>query len=1010
MIYSLIHANKEHWIQSDQCAVKGLLNYIRDNGQLRDAQIKAIETYLFLKLAGENKPLAQLFAEGFFFNGLDVSKLPLTAKARDMLETNVAARSLYQFSRLQVNGTTLLPELEKTILAKPESVDYAEVFRRIFYNINYPDYLFSLPMGAGKTFLIAAFIYLDLYFALREPDNKLFAHNFLVLVPSGLKSSIAPSLKDIEHFDPSWVLPEPAGSEIKRMIRFEVLDQPKSAKKSNRARNPNAQKVNALASQPNPMGLIFLVNAEKVILEKLELNQQLELIETDDRQARAANELRYLLGKLPNLGIHIDEVHHATNDEIKLRQVVNKWNAGGTVTSVLGYSGTPYLSSPDAIKINGDVELRFKHITNTVYYYPLTLAIRRFLKKPDIKSASGLKPLEIIRRGVEEFYKTYEKKVYEDKTTAKLAIYCGSIERLEEEVYPFLRDKMKVPEADILKFHKGNAKYKTAKDAELEFASLDTPLSKKRVVLLVQVGKEGWNCRSLTGVILAQKGDSPTNMVLQTTCRCLRQVDKGKTETALIWLNDENVKTLDKQLKEEQHTSVQEINALNKGEVSASVQRHSRAEYLGLPKIDFFQLKIVYETSVTESAARPEERLKDLLAHLDDYKTAALVKSGDITLSAEIQFDDVESVSSLAGGGARFDLWLNQIAKESFNTLAFSVLGRQSALLKKIFEKITVEQNGALVFNELYDHDAVRSAIRVCFAPKRGLTCREDVLDEKAELLLAQRLADVSDHPKLYPPKADVPVILGGDKRGWDGVRTLEEQQKAAEQLRAQMLANADLLGGMIPPLPEPSLAVKMKEHTLHYLPYDFRQSAFEKDFLETCLRLDVFKQRSLEIYYNGERGLTEFVIQCFEKKNDFWKRLGEYTPDFLILQRKEKKPHKILIVETKGEGFAQKFESRKRFMEGDFLRINKDKFGYERFDFCFCATMISLKAILQNYPKRSKSFSIDSFPSPYPSPKGRGDSLPPKGEGLGMRDFTETPCPSNTSLTIPNPFRDKPS
>ena len=53
----------------------------------------------------------------------------------------------------------------------------------------------------------------------------------------------------------------------------------------------------------------------------------------------------------------------------------------------------------------------------------------------------------------------------------------------------------------------------------------------------VQIGKEGWDCRSLTGVILSQQGDCPKNMVLQTSCRCLRQVERGKTEEAIIWLN-----------------------------------------------------------------------------------------------------------------------------------------------------------------------------------------------------------------------------------------------------------------------------------------------------------------------------------------------------------------------------------------------------------------------------------------------------------------------------------------
>lgn len=933
MIYSLIQTKKNEWIRSDQCIIQGLLSYIRSNGQLRDAQIEAIETYLFLKLAGENKPLAQLFSEGFFLNGFDIRNLALTESARNILANNVAARSLYQFSRMQANGQTLLPELEKTILANPESINYEEVFRNIFYDLQYPDYLFSLPMGAGKTFLIASFIYLDLYFALQEPENKLFAHNFLVLVPSGLKSSIVPSLKDIEQFDPSWVLSEPAGSEIKRIIRFEVLDQPKSAKKSNRARNPNAQKVNALISQPNPMGLIFLVNAEKVILEKLDLDQQLELIEGDDQQARAANELRFLIGNIPNLGIHIDEVHHATNDEIKLRQVVNRWNASGSVTCVLGYSGTPYVSSPDKVKVNNDVDLGFKQITNTVYYYPLTVAIRNFLKKPHIQSASGLKPLEIIQRGVTEFYEKYENKVYGDGTIAKLAIYCSLIDRLEEEVYPFLRDTLKIPEADILKYHRGNPQYNPPKDAELEYASLDTPVSKKRIILLAQIGKEGWNCRSLTSVILAQKGDSPPNMVLQTSSRCLRQVDKDAHETALIWLNDENAKILDKQLKDEQHTSIQEINNLQKKGTPTRVERHSRAEYLNLPAIDFYQLRINYETKVITGPLSIDERLRGLLARLDSYKTSAVIRRGEIMPTGRIDYDNITTIISISGKAARFDYWLLQIARESFNTLSYSALQEHGKVLQAIFDKVTVNEHEGLVYDELYDHEEIRSAVRLTFAPHRELTVREDVIPQKAELLLAKKLNSVEDNPKLYPSPSDVKLILNADQNQLDGEQAAREQERKVQELRATY---GEVLGNLANSIPDAGLAVRMKEHALHYLPYDFKQSGFEKDFIENCLKLTNFKSKKLEIYYNGERGLTEFVIECFQRKNSFWKRLGDYTPDFLIMQRKNRMPHKVLIVETKGEGYVLKFAERKEFMESDFLRINADKFGYERFDFLF--------------------------------------------------------------------------
>lgn len=89
-----------------------------------------------------------------------------------------------------------------------------------------------------------------------------------------------------------------------------------------------------------------------------------------------------------------------------------------------------------------------------------------------------------------------------------------------------------------------------------------------------------------------------------------------------------------------------------------------------------------------------------------------------------------------------------------------------------------------------------------------------------------------------------------------------------------------------LPATAEVSLAVRSKERTFHYLPYSFAQSKLEKEFIEACLTLDVFKQRALEIYYNGERGLTEFVIQCYQKQGDYWRHLGAYTPDFLILER----------------------------------------------------------------------------------------------------------------------------
>ena len=110
-------------------------------------------------------------------------------------------------------------------------------------------------MGAGKTYLMAAFIYLDLYFAMNEPHNAAFAHNFIVFAPSGLKSSVVPSLKTIQNFNPAWILPEPAATDIRRMISFEVLDQSKTEKKSNKTKNPNVQKI----ANHQPLSEIFVL-------------------------------------------------------------------------------------------------------------------------------------------------------------------------------------------------------------------------------------------------------------------------------------------------------------------------------------------------------------------------------------------------------------------------------------------------------------------------------------------------------------------------------------------------------------------------------------------------------------------------------------------------------------------------------------------------------------------------------------------------------------------------------
>jgi len=937
MLHYIIQSKKNKWLHSDDCTISDLIKYIRDKGHLRDTQIEAIEIYLFLKIQGQNKPLWQLFSEGFFISDTtDLSKVNINQSARDFLTLNKNAFALYDFARTKNGTDSLLPELEKLIVDKPTELEYDNIIKSIFYNVNYADYLMSLPMGAGKTFLMAAFIYLDLYFADNEPENKTFAHNFLVLIPSGLKSSIVPSLKTIENFDPSWVLPEPSAKKLKKLLKFDVLDEQKSAKKSNKARNPNAQKVNACL--PNPFGQVFVVNAEKVILESINLQIELQIEEDKD----TSNDLKRLFGRIPNLSIFIDEVHHAATDDIKLRQVVNYWQTKGNITTVLGFSGTPYLHAAETIKA-GNYAFRFSQITNTVYYYPLVTAIKKFLKTPTVKIGLNLDRFEIIKKGIEDFDTIYKTKVYKNGSIAKMAIYCSNIEVLEEEVYPFLTSELKINPSEILKYHGGNKSYTLPKENALEFRSLDLPISKKRYILLVQVGKEGWDCPSLTSVILSQKGDSPQNMVLQTSCRCLRQVDKDHEETALIWLNKDNADTLNNQLKQEQNSSINELNKIKRSGNIEMVERHSRMEYLQLPRVDFYQMRVIYQAIDEEETANTEIKLNAIIEKLEDYKASALISTSGIS---NIDTGDIDVVNEAGIAFANYHQWVFEIRRHSFGLISETELQAYEPELKKIFETVTYIKDNQRLFNELYDVYLIQSKIRVAFSIKRDLQTHAEVIPKEAELLIASKLTKVEKNPKLFPGTDDIKKILQLDRTNENVEVDMTEVQKAynimKEVLEAQGLGNMVMTYESFKQEKEFSPVVKSKNKSFHYLPYNFGaggSSSFEIATLQKALQLSDLQKKDLEIYYNGERGLTEFVINCFAKEGKYWKNIGRYTTDFLVVKRTAKdKIHKALLIETKGAVYAQDkvFQKKKNYVETEFLKLNQEKFGYQRFEFLY--------------------------------------------------------------------------
>lgn len=927
MFYKLITQKRNQWLQSDDCTVRELLAYIEKRRQMRDAQIEAIKTYLFLKIKGNNQPLWKLFVEGAF-NSLNINKLSLTVEAREELTTNKAAVALLEYARLKdKKGKQLAPELEKFINNNPTAINYKQTFKQLFYNIDYTDYLFSLPMGAGKTFLMAAFIYLDLYFAQNEPENKAFAHNFIIFAPSGLKSSVVPSLKTIQRFDPAWLFPEPAATNLKRLLKFEVLDQQKSQNKSNKTKNPNTQKINSYQPLDDLFGLVAVTNAEKVILNKV-FDDSIDFQFTEDEKYQQANELRNIIGKIPNLAIYIDEVHHVADEDIKLRKVVSKWTEQNTFNSVIGFSGTPYLEKAEPVTIAEQFTIKNIELSNVVYYYPLIDGINNFLKAPFVKESSSEDSLHIVENGVKDFLDTYKDKIYNAGTTAKLAVYCGSIENLEENIYPKIAEIAMAyelnPNETILKYHKGNSAYKISKEAETEFASLDLPLSKIKIILLVQIGKEGWDCRSLTGVVLSQKGDCPTNMVLQTSCRCLRQVDKGQMETAVIWLNRFNADTLNAQLQQQQNITLQEFeNAANNARPFEELKRYSRMDYLKLPPIDFYQLKVKYDTLIIETESDTAQNLKMVTEN-------ASQETITITSDLEGKTLEISKEKEIKLKKVTFNEWLYLICKESFGFVNMPDLNKHTNILQKIFNEITLKQT-EYNYKSIVNQTLVRSNIRKAFYEKRDIKTVEEIIPAEARLLKIENFTSeiqTQTPEKYHPEQKTVDKIVRADNGEFD---TIDEKTLTAIQA-LELAGQAEMAEN----LKQQKTDVPERKHTWHNLPYRF-DSNFEKRFLTEVLKFADFKEKGLELYFNGDDALTEFQIACYKKSGYQWRYIGKYIPDFLLLKRgHENKISQAIIIETKGGVYAGKFKDKRNFMEQEFIRQNNEKYGYERLKFLY--------------------------------------------------------------------------
>ena len=506
---------------------------------LREPQFEALEMYVFLKEYLGNRHVHEIFADW-----------------------HAKENGFERRSNLGVEQLGLFGDLD--------TEQYEAVFNYIRRSgvRGYPNYIFALPMGTGKTILMATCIFYEFLLANKFPKDPDYCHNALVFAPD---KTVLQSLKEIQTFDMGRVVPPEYVNFLSSHIQFHFLDEAGTA----------------LSTMDRSRFNIIISNTQKIILKKRHTERSAsdrlfraeaptyqpgsvydeaadlyDFNAPEDENDLTTNQRFQKLTRLEQLGIFVDEAHHAfgsklatdmglkkTTAKTSLRLTIDELAAslkrvGTRVCACYNFTGTPYVGA--------------QVLPEVVYGYGLKEAIdKAFLKKVRLHSYTNPKSSEFVKLVIEHFWKNHGEQRHEEMLP-KLALFAPTIAELRNELRPAVESALidlGVPTDRIL-VNVGDPK-ETTNDELREFINLDIPASDKQFILLVNKGKEGWNCRSLFGVALYRKPKSKI-FVLQASMRCLRQIGEGQ-QTGHIYLSAENAQILDDELQQNFRISIEEI-------------------------------------------------------------------------------------------------------------------------------------------------------------------------------------------------------------------------------------------------------------------------------------------------------------------------------------------------------------------------------------------------------------------------------------------------------------------
>jgi hypothetical protein len=509
---------------------------------LREPQFEALEVYVFLKEFMDNAKVEQVFKDWFEKKGRFAGR-----KEGGIVGDNRQGDLLDQITQEQ----------------------YKAVFTAMRKNARiYPNYIFALTMGTGKTILMATCIFYEFLLGNKFEKDKRYCHNALVFAPD---KTVLQSLKEIESFDLAKVVPPEYVNFLTTHLRFHYLEEAGTSLSTlDRSRFnivvSNTQKIilKRQRKEKTPIDQLFGATANTVVANGVyaEASDLYDWDQPEEEAELTTNQRFEKLCRLEQLGIFVDEAHHAFGKALakdmglrakatdtSLRTTIDilaaSLNKAGTrVVACYNFTGTPYVGK--------------EVLPEVVYAYGLKEAIDKgFLKKVDLRSYKNTRSEEFVEIAIDRFLEETAD-LRPEGMLPKLAFFAATIDELTGDLRPAVERalaKHGIPASRIL-VNVGDEKLTTNDDIR-EFNRLDTPSSEKQFILLVNKGREGWNCRSLFGVGLFRAPKSKV-FVLQATMRCLRAVGEAQ-HTGHVFLSDDNLEILNDELQQNFRISADDL-------------------------------------------------------------------------------------------------------------------------------------------------------------------------------------------------------------------------------------------------------------------------------------------------------------------------------------------------------------------------------------------------------------------------------------------------------------------